>query len=151
MVTKKEYARIVEKNSPKSKTYVNCIKAFLIGGAICAVGQGLLELYKYIGIEEKDAKTLVSVSLIFLGVLLTALGVYDKIAKHAGAGTLVPITGFANAVSSPAIEFKTEGFVTGLGAKMFIIAGPVIVYGTSAAIVYGIVLWVLNMFGIKLF
>lgn len=151
MVTKKEYNKIVEKNSPKSKTYLNCVKAFLFGGAICTAGQGLLELYKSIGIEEKDAKTLVSVSLIFLGILLTALGVYDKIAKHAGAGTLVPITGFANAVSSPAIEFKTEGFVTGLGAKMFIIAGPVIVYGTSAAIIYGIVLWVLNMFGLRLF
>lgn len=151
MVTKKEYNKIVEKNSPKSKTYSNCVKAFLFGGAICTAGQGLLELYKSIGIEEKDAKTLVSVSLIFLGILLTALGVYDKIAKQAGAGTLVPITGFANAVSSPAIEFKTEGFVTGLGAKMFIIAGPVIVYGTSAAIIYGVLLWVLNMFGLRLF
>ena len=98
-----------------------------------------------------NAKTLVSVSLIFLGVLVTALGFYDKIAKHAGAGTLVPITGFANAMSSPAIEFKTEGFITGLGAKMFIIAGPVIVYGVSASIIYGIVLWVLHLFGITLF
>lgn len=98
-----------------------------------------------------NAKTLVSVSLIFLGVLVTALGFYDKIAKHAGAGTLVPITGFANAMSSPAIEFKTEGFITGLGAKMFIIAGPVIVYGVSASIIYGIVLWALHLFGITLF
>ena len=98
-----------------------------------------------------NAKTLVSVSLIFLGVLVTALGFYDKIAKHAGAGTLVPITGFANAMSSPAIEFKTEGFVTGLGAKMFIIAGPVIVYGVSASIIYGIALWALHLFGITLF
>ena len=151
MVTKKEYDMIVKKNSPKSKTYVNSIKAFVIGGGICALGQGMLELFRLWGIEEKDAKTLVSVSLIFLGVLLTALGVYDKIAKHAGAGTLVPITGFANAVSSPAIEFKTEGFVTGLGAKMFIIAGPVIVYGVSAAVIYGAALWVLHMFGITLF
>ncbi len=151
MVTKKEYDMIVKKNSPKSKTYVNSIKAFGIGGGICALGQGMLELFRLWGIEETDAKTLVSVSLIFFGVLLTALGVYDKIAKHAGAGTLVPITGFANAVSSPAIEFKTEGFVTGLGAKMFIIAGPVIVYGVSAAIIYGVVLWTLHMFGITLF
>ena len=98
-----------------------------------------------------NAKTLVSVSLIFLGVLVTALGFYDKIAKHAGAGTLVPITGFANAMSSPAIEFKTEGFITGLGAKMFIIAGPVIVYGVSASIIYGIALWALHLFGITLF
>ncbi len=101
--------------------------------------------------DMDNAKTLVSASLIFLGVLVTALGFYDKIAKHAGAGTLVPITGFANAMSSPAIEFKTEGFVTGLGAKMFIIAGPVIVYGVSASIIYGIVLWVLHLFGITLF
>lgn len=151
MVTKKEYDMIVKKNSPKSKTYVNSIKAFVIGGGICALGQGMLELFRLWGIEEKDAKTLVSVSLIFFGILLTALGVYDKIAKHAGAGTLVPITGFANAVSSPAIEFKTEGFVTGLGAKMFVIAGPVIVYGVSAAVIYGAVLWVLHMFGITLF
>ena len=151
MVTKKEYDIIVKRNSPKSKTYVNCIKAFAVGGGICALGQGLLELFRLWGVAEDDAKTLVSVSLIFLGVLLTALGVYDKLAKHAGAGTLVPITGFANAVSSPAIEFKTEGFVTGLGAKMFIIAGPVIVYGVSAAIVYGAILWVLHMFGITLF
>ncbi len=151
MVTKKEYDIIVKRNSPKSKTYVNCIKAFAVGGGICALGQGLLELFRLWGVAEDDAKTLVSVSLIFLGVLLTALGVYDKLAKHAGAGTLVPITGFANAVSSPAIEFKTEGFVTGLGAKMFIIAGPVIVYGVSSAIVYGAILWVLHMFGITLF
>ena len=151
MVTNKEYDKIVKKNSPKSKTYVNCLKAFTIGGGICALGQGLLEIFKYLGAEEQDAKTLVSVSLIFLGVLITALGFYDKIAKHAGAGTLVPITGFANAVSSPAIEFKTEGFVTGLGAKMFIIAGPVIVYGVSASIIYGIVLWGLHLFGVTLF
>ena len=151
MVTKKEYDIIVKRNSPKSKTYVNCIKAFAVGGGICALGQGLLELFRLWGVAEDDAKTLVSVSLIFLGVLLTALGVYDKLAKHAGAGTLVPITGFSNAVSSPAIEFKTEGFVTGLGAKMFIIAGPVIVYGVSSAIVYGAILWVLHMFGITLF
>ena len=101
--------------------------------------------------EEKTSKTLTSVTLIFLGILLTAIGVYDKIAKHAGAGTLVPITGFANAVSSPAIEFKSEGYVAGLGAKLFIIAGPVIVYGVSASVIYGTVLWVLHMFGITLF
>ena len=151
MVTKQEYSAIVKRNSPKSKTYVNCIKAFAVGGGICALGQGLLELFRLWGVAEDDAKTLVSVSLIFLGVLLTALGVYDKLAKQADAGTIVPITGFANAVSSPAIEFKTEGFVTGLGAKMFIIAGPVIVYGVSAAIVYGAILWILHMFGITLF
>lgn len=151
MISPKEYDSIVKKNSPKSKCFVNSLKAFLIGGAICVVGQGLLDLYKFLGIEEKTSKTLVSVTLVFLGILLTAIGIYDKIAKHAGAGTLVPITGFANAVSSPAIEFKSEGYVTGLGAKLFIIAGPVIVYGVSASVIYGAVLWVLHMFGITLF
>ena len=125
--------------------------AFLIGGAICTVGQGLLELYQMWGLDEDTSKTLTSVTLIFFGILLTAIGVYDKIAKHAGAGTLVPITGFANAVSSPAIEFKAEGYVTGLGTKLFIIAGAVIVYGVSASIIYGAVLWILHMFGITLF
>lgn len=151
MISPKEYDKIVKKNSPKSKCFVNGLKAFLIGGAVCAVGQGFINLYGALGIEEQQAKTLTSVTLVFLGILLTAIGVYDKIAKHAGAGTLVPITGFANAVSSPAIEFKSEGYVAGLGAKLFIIAGPVIVYGVSASIIYGAVLWILHMFGITLF
>lgn len=151
MVTPKEYDKIVKKNSPKSKCFVNSIKAFLVGGAICLAGQGLTNLYIAIGMAEKESKTLTSVTLIFLGILLTAIGIYDKIARHAGAGTLVPITGFANAVASPAIEFKTEGLVAGLGAKLFIIAGPVTVYGVSASIIYGVVLWVLHMFGITLF
>lgn len=151
MVTPKEYDRIVKSNSPKSKCFVNSIKAFFIGGAICLLGQLLFEAYKMTGMSEDDSKTLVSVTLIFLGILLTALGVYDKIAKHGGAGTLVPITGFANSVSSPAIEFKSEGYVAGLGAKLFIIAGPVIVYGVSASVVYGAVLWLLHMCGITLF
>ena len=126
----------VKKNSPKSPCFKNCVKAFLIGGAICTIGQVLYNLYTLLKLDEQQAKTLVSVTLIFIGILLTALGVYDKIARHAGAGTLVPITGFANSVSSPAIEFKSEGYVTGLGAKMFIIAGPVIVYGVSASVIY---------------
>lgn len=151
MISPKEYDKIVKKNSPKSTIFKNCLIAFLIGGAICTVGQGLLELYQMWGLDEDTSKTLTSVTLIFFGILLTAIGVYDKIAKHAGAGTLVPITGFANAVSSPAIEFKAEGYVTGLGAKLFIIAGPVIVYGVSASIIYGAVLWILHMFGITLF
>lgn len=151
MISPKEYDKIVKKNSPKSKCFVNCLKAFLIGGAICTIGQGFITLYSALGVEEQQAKTLTSVTLVFLGILLTAIGVYDKIAKHAGAGTLVPITGFANAVSSPAIEFKSEGYVAGLGAKLFIIAGPVIVYGVSASIIYGAVLWILHMFGITLF
>lgn len=151
MISSKEYNKIVTKNSPKSKLFVNCIKAFLIGGAICTIGQGFTDLYAMLGAAEKDSKTLCSVTLIFIGILLTAIGVYDKIAKHGGAGTLVPITGFANAVSSPAIEFKSEGYIAGLGAKLFIIAGPVIVYGVSASIIYGFVLWILSLLGVRLF
>lgn len=151
MISPKEYNKIVTKNSPKSKLFVNCIKAFLIGGAICTIGQVFTDLYAMLGAAEKDSKTLCSVTLIFIGILLTAIGVYDKIAKHGGAGTLVPITGFANAVSSPAIEFKSEGYIAGLGAKLFIIAGPVIVYGVSASIIYGFVLWILSLFGVRLF
>ena len=151
MISPKEYKKIVTKNSPKSKLFVNCIKAFLIGGAICTIGQGFTDLYAMLGAAEKYSKTLCSVTLIFIGILLTAIGVYDKIAKHGGAGTLVPITGFANAVSSPAIEFKSEGYIAGLGAKLFIIAGPVIVYGVSASIIYGFVLWILSLFGVRLF
>ena len=151
MISSKEYNKIVTKNSPKSKLFVNCIKAFLIGGAICTIGQGFTDLYAMLGAAEKDSKTLCSVTLIFIGILLTAIGVYDKIAKHGGAGTLVPITGFANAESSPAIEFKSEGYIAGLGAKLFIIAGPVIVYGVSASIIYGFVLWILSLFGVRLF
>ena len=146
MVSPKEYDKIVKKNSPKSKCFTNCIKAFLIGGAICTLGQALFSLYMSLGLDEKMSKTLVSVSLIFVGILFTALGIYDKIAKHGGAGTLVPITGFANAVSSPAIEFKSEGYIAGLGAKLFIIAGPVIVYGVSASIIYGAIYWITTLF-----
>ena len=146
MISPKEYDKIVKKNSPKSKLFTNCIKAFLIGGTICTLGQILFTVYQNLGLDEKMSKTLVSVSLIFLGILLTALGVYDKIAKHGGAGTLVPITGFANAVASPAIEFKSEGYIAGLGAKLFIIAGPVIVYGVSASIIYGVIYWITTLF-----
>ena len=150
-MTPQEYGAVVKRNSPKSKTYVNCLAAFCTGGGICAVGQGIVEAYNALGLSESDAKTLTSVTLIFIGILLTFLGVYDRLAKHAGAGTLVPITGFANAMSSPAIEFKTEGLITGIGTKMFAIAGPVIVYGTFAATVYGVILWALHMFGVTLF
>ena len=142
---------IVKNNSPKSKCFVNGTKAFFIGGFICLIGQILTDSYSLLDIGKDDAKTLTSVTLIFIGILLTAIGVYDKIAKHGGAGTLVPITGFANAVSSPAIEFKSEGYIAGLGAKLFIIAGPVIVYGVTASAVFGAILWILRMFGITLF
>ncbi len=141
MMTKKSYSELVKKRSRNSNSWLNCLKAFLIGGAICTLGQGILEILLSLEIAEKDAKTLTSVSLILIGVLLTALHQYEKLAKHGGAGTLVPITGFANAMSSPAIEFKAEGLITGLAAKMFIIAGPVLVYGTSAAVIYGVIYW----------
>ena len=136
---KKEYASLVKKRSKNSNTPLNCLKAFVIGGLICVLGQGLTEMYTALGADSDTAKTLCSVSLIALGVLLTALHLYEKLAKHGGAGTLLPITGFANAMSSPAIEFRAEGFITGLAAKMFVIAGPVLVYGVSAAVLYGII------------
>ena len=136
---KKEYASLVKKRSKNSNTPLNCLKAFVIGGLICTLGQGLTELYTALGADSDTAKTLCSVSLIALGVLLTVLHLYEKLAKHGGAGTLLPITGFANAMSSPAIEFRAEGFITGLAAKMFVIVGPVLVYGVSAAVLYGII------------
>ena len=140
-MTKERYAQLVKKRSRNSRLWLDCLKAFLIGGAICTIGQGILELYLYLGLAEDTAKTLCSVTLIFIGVLLTALHQYERLAKHGGAGTLVPITGFANAMSSPAIEFKAEGLITGLAAKMFVIAGPVLVYGTAAAVLYGVIYW----------
>ena len=138
-MNKTEYSDLVKKKSKNSRFLKNCVKAFLIGGLICAVGQGITELYLFLGLDEKTAKTLCSVTLIFIGVLLTALHLYERTAKHGGAGTLVPITGFANAMSAPAIEFRAEGLITGLAAKMFIIAGPVLVYGPAAATVYGVI------------
>ena len=136
-MTQQKYAQMVKIRSKNSPIVKNCVKAFGIGGLICTLGQGITELYQTLGAEAETAKTLCSVTLIFIGVLLTALHQYERLAKHGGAGTLVPITGFANSMSAPAIEFKAEGFITGLAAKMFIIAGPVLVYGTSAAILYG--------------
>lgn len=142
----KEYAEVVKKNSPPSPKIKDFIWAYVVGGIICVIGQLLMELYKWIGFDEKTVKMAVPVTLIFIAALLTGLKLFDKIAKHAGAGTLVPITGFANAVVSPAIEFKSEGFVLGVGANMFKIAGPVIVYGTVASVVYGIIYWVTTLF-----
>lgn len=148
-VTKQEYFQMTKKASPNSKLILNCLKAFLIGGIICTIGQGLIDLYsKVLGMSLTDARTLTSVSLVFLGGLFTSLGIYDNIAKHGGAGTLVPITGFANSIVSPAIEFKSEGFILGLGAKMFVIAGPVLVYGITASVIYGIIYWVLKTTGV---
>jgi len=141
-MTKENYARLVKNRSRNSSMGRDCLKAFLIGGLICMTGQAVLDIYGSVGLDEKTSATLCSVTLIGVGVLLTALHRYEKIAKHGGAGTLVPITGFANAMSSPAIEYKAEGLITGLAAKMFVIAGPVLVYGTAAAVLYGIIYWI---------
>ena len=138
-VTKQEYAKMAEKASPNSPIVLDCVKAFLFGGGFCVIGQVLLNLYKAAGLDKDTASAVVSVSMVFLDAALTAVGWYEKIAKHAGAGSLVPITGFANSVVAPSIEFKAEGYVLGLGAKMFIIAGPVIVYGTLASVIYGLI------------
>ncbi len=145
-MTDEEYLQLVREKSPKSKVIVNCIKAFLIGGAICTVGQCFLNLYKRIGLSGDDAPTLVTVTMIFFGTFLTGLNIYPKIAKHGGAGTLVPVTGFANAVAAPALEAKTEGYVLGVGAKIFTISGPVILYGTLASIVCGILYFIWKLF-----
>jgi len=140
-MTEKQYGKLVQEHCPKSPIVRDCIFAFVIGGAICTLGQVLFNLYtRYI--SEDASGTAVSMTLVALSALLTGLSLYDNIAKYAGAGTLVPITGFANAIASPAIEFKTEGFILGVGAKMFTIAGPVIVYGVSASVVYGLIYWI---------
>ena len=139
----KEYDRLVKQKSPPSPLAKDMVCAFLIGGLICAVGEALSLGYGTFLADEKSRGTLVSVTLVFLSAVLTGLGLYDKIAKHAGAGTLVPITGFANAVVSPAIEYKPEGQILGVAAKMFTIAGPVIVFGTLASAVYGVVYWLI--------
>ncbi len=144
-MTNKDYSEYVKRRSPKSKLLPDMLRAYLVGGLICCLGQLLLGCFKKVGLEEKDAGAATSICLILLGAVLTGAGVYDRIAKFAGAGTLVPITGYANSVVSPALEFKTEGFVLGVGAKMFTIAGPVIVYGVSASVVYGIIYWVMTL------
>lgn len=139
-MTNDEYKQYTDRHAPRSRIGRNMCRAFLVGGLICCLGQLLLDLYGLAGLGEQDAATAVSVTLVLLGAALTGLGLYDDLAKFAGAGTLVPITGFANSVVSPALEFKTEGFITGTAAKMFVIAGPVIVYGISASVVYGLIL-----------
>ena len=140
-MTEKQYGALVARMAPKSPMWRDCLNAFWIGGLICVVGQIFTNCYGAWGLETQDAGTAASMTLVALSALLTGLSVYDDIAKHAGAGTLVPITGFANAIAAPAVEFKTEGFVLGVGAKMFTIAGPVIVYGLAASVVYGFIYW----------
>ena len=139
-MTNQEYRKYVAKRCPPSPLGRDLFRAFVSGGLICALGQGIRTLWGLAGLEEENAAGATSVTLIFLGVLLTGLGVYDRLAKFCGAGTLVPITGFANSIASPALEFKSEGLVAGMAAKMFVIAGPVLVYGLTASVVYGVVL-----------
>ena len=144
-LTDKDYEKLVDSMSPKSPMGRDCFNAFWIGGLICTLGQVFINLYTRWGLEKQDASTAASMTLVALSALLTGLSLYDDIAKHAGAGTLVPITGFANAIAAPAVEYKTEGFILGVGAKMFTIAGPVIVYGVSASVVYGFIYWIWTM------
>ncbi|MCI8601927.1 MAG: stage V sporulation protein AC [Oscillospiraceae bacterium] len=147
--TPAQYSAMAKEAVPPSPSFKNIPLAFLIGGLICMLGQGLLNLYQYWGLTLDRASGFVSITLIFLSALFTGLGCYDNIARHAGAGTLVPITGFANSVVAPALEFKSEGLILGLGAKLFIISGPVIVYGLAASWVYGIILMFMGYGGMK--
>lgn len=139
--TKEEYDQLTKKASPPSPIFKNCLLAFVFGGIICTIGQAFFKWFMILGLSIADARTGVSITLIFLSALLTAVGVYDKLGKYGGAGTLVPITGFANSMVSPAMEFKSEGIVTGLGVKLFVVAGPVLVFGITASVVYGLVLY----------
>ena len=145
-MTNKEYGKLVKDLSPKSPILKDCINAFWIGGLICTVGQLLLNGYLALGLDKEDAGTAMSMTLVAISALLTGLSLYDDIAKYAGAGTLVPITGFANSIAAPAVEFKTEGFIFGVGAKMFTIAGPVIVYGVATSVLYGLIYWITTLF-----
>lgn len=145
-MNKSNYKYYTLKHAKKSPILKDAFLAFIFGGAICTFAELLLTLYQFLGISENNARLTVTLTLIFITCLLTGLGVFDRIAKHAGAGTFVPITGFANAIVSPAIDYTAEGLVLGLGSKMFIIAGPVIVYGTVASVIYGIIYWISNLF-----
>ncbi len=143
---KKQYRKYAESRAPRSPVAKDCVKAFVFGGGICTLAQGLLWLYGDVcGMEQQNSATLVSVTLVALAVLLTGLGVFDNIAKHAGAGTLVPITGFANAVASPALDAKSEGLVLGVGAKIFTVAGPVLLYGVVSGAIWGVIYYVITL------
>ena len=145
-MTEKEYGKLISQMAPKSPIVKDCFNAFWIGGLICTIGQLILNGYTALGLDKTNAGTATSMTLVALSALLTGLSLYDNIAKYGGAGTLVPITGFANAIAAPAVEFKTEGFVLGVGAKIFTIAGPVILYGVSASVVYGFIYWIITFF-----
>ena len=144
---REDYKKFADAHAPRTPIGKNCAKAFVIGGTICAIGEGLGMVYsQYFGLGKDDAGLLVSITLVFVAVVLTSLGVFDCIAKHAGAGTLVPITGFANSVASSAIDSRSEGYVLGVGAKIFTVAGPVLLYGTLAGVLYGVIYYVYLMF-----
>lgn len=145
---KKDFEVLSNKMKPKPKIFRNCVRAFIIGGIICVIGQFIMNMLIKFGVSKEDASTWLPIIMIFIGAFLTGIGVYDKIANIAGAGTVVPITGFSNAIVAPAMEFKKEGFVMGVGAKMFTIAGPVLVYGISTSIAVGIVYYILIITGI---
>ena len=145
-MTERQYGKLVQQISPKSPIGKDCAMAFLVGGAICTLGQVFANWYQSMELSKDDAYMAASMSLVVLSALFTGLSLYDNLAKYAGAGTLVPITGFANSIAAPAVEFKTEGFILGVGAKMFTIAGPVIVYGVSASVVYGLIYWITKLF-----
>lgn len=146
-MNKETYKKYAEARAPRSPILKNCVRAFLVGGLICTIGQGLRDIYtKLCGMDTDDAGTMTAVTLVLIAVILTGLGVFDRIAKFAGAGTLVPITGFANSVASPAIDAQSEGWVLGVGAKIFTIAGPVLLYGTLAGAVYGMIYWIASLF-----
>ena len=143
-----KFDQLEQQIRPKPKLFRNCIMAFIVGGLICVIGQFVRNTFLYYGFTEEQVSSLTPMTMVFLGALLTGLGLYDKIAAKAGAGTIVPITGFSNAMVSPAIEFKKEGFVMGVGAKMFTIAGPVLVYGTGTSVIVGLIYYLLLRFGI---
>ncbi len=145
-MTKQEYMEYLKTKSEKSPIVKNCINAFLIGGLICTIGQVILNIYKSYGLSDDVSAGATSLTLIFVGGFLTGINVYDKIAKYGGAGTIVPITGFANSIVSPAMEFKSEGYVMGMAAKMFVVAGPVLVFGTVSSIIYGLIIFLFGLY-----
>ncbi len=145
-ISKDDYSKMADKASPNSPKILNCVKAFLIGGLICTIGQIIMELLKNAGLNEKEVQAGTSAVIIILTAILTGIGVFDKIARHAGAGTIVPITGFANSVVSPAMEFQHEGLILGTAAQMFSIAGPVIVYGVGSSFLYGLIIYIFKLY-----
>lgn len=144
-IDKKSYKKYAEAKAAKSKLLPNCLRAFWVGGAICTFSQLIKDIYMMAGIDKENASTLVSVTIIFIAICLTAVGIFDNIGRYAGAGTLVPICGFANSVVSPALDTKSEGWVLGVGAKIFTIAGPVLLYSILASVIYGVILYIMNL------